>query len=75
MTLLRAAPCLTLLPNDKMLEESKLKAFADDKVIWTQKLKFVLGKIEHIVGKGEDAGYQHFLIFYNVFKSLLIQYS
>ena len=24
------------------------------------KLKFVLGRIENIVGKGENAGYQHF---------------
>ena len=29
----------------------------------TQKLKFVLGNVENTVGKGENAGYQHFLLF------------
>ena len=29
----------------------------------TQKLKFNLGRAENIVGKGENAGYQHFLLF------------
>ena len=28
----------------------------------TQKLKFALEKIESIVGEGESAGYQHFLL-------------
>ena len=28
-----------------------------------QKLKFDLGGIENIVGKEENAGYQHFLLF------------
>ena len=45
------------LPNDKILDLSKFKAFADDKVILTQKFKFVFGKVENIVGKGENAGY------------------
>ena len=29
----------------------------------TQKLKSVLERVENIVGKGENAGYQHFLLF------------
>ena len=29
----------------------------------TDKMKFVLGRIEHIVGQGENAGYQHFPLF------------
>ena len=29
----------------------------------TEKLKFVLERVENIVGKGENAGYQHFLLF------------
>ena len=33
------------LPNDKILARSKLKAFAD-KLNVTEKLKFVLGKVE-----------------------------
>ena len=39
------------LPNDKMLDLSKLKAFADDKINATQKLKFAQGSVENIVGK------------------------
>ena len=51
------------------LEWSKLKTFADDKMSVAQKLKFVYGKVENIVGKGENAGYQHFLLFSNIFGS------
>ena len=47
------------LPNNKILDWFKLKAFADNKVNVSEKLKFVLGRVENIVGKG----YQHFLIF------------
>ena len=46
-----------------ILALTKLKGFADDKKNVTQKLKFVLGRIENIVGKGENAGIQHFLLF------------
>ena len=51
------------IPNDKILDQSKLKAFADDKINMTENLKFVLGRLENIVEKGENAGYQHFLLF------------
>ena len=50
-------------PNDKSLDQSKFKVFADDKIIVTQKLKNTLGRVKNIVGKGENAGYQHFLHF------------
>ena len=43
-------------------DQSKLEAFADDTINVTQKLKFVLGRVENIVGKGENAGNQHFLL-------------
>ena len=29
----------------------------------TENLKFALGRVENIVGKGENAGYQHFSLF------------
>ena len=45
------------LPNDKILDLSKLKAFADDKINVTQKFNFVFERIENIVGKGENAGF------------------
>ena len=51
------------LPNDKILDRSKFKAFADDKIIATENFKSVLETVENIVGKGENAGYQHFLLF------------
>ena len=59
---------LNSLPHNKILDWSKLKAFADDKLNATEKLKFVLGRVENIVGKGENAGYQHFLLFPQCFQ-------
>ena len=49
------------LPNDKILDWSRLAAFVDDNL--NQILKFAMGMVENIVGKGENAGYQHFLLF------------
>ena len=45
------------LPNDKFLHRSKLKQLADDKIDMTENLKFPLGSVENIVGKGGNAGY------------------
>ena len=56
------------LPNDKILDWSKLKAFTDKKINVTENLKFVLGRVGNIVGKGENAGYQHFLLFPQCFQ-------
>ena len=56
------------VPNDKILDWSKLKASADD----NEKLNFSLGKLEKIVGKGENADYQHFLLFPQYFQKLSI---
>ena len=55
------------LPNDNILDWSKLKASADHKISVTEKLKFVFGSIENIAGKGENAGHQHFLLFPTLF--------
>ena len=55
------------LPNDKILDQSKLKALADDTINVNQELKLVLGRVENILGKGENAGYQHFLLFPKMF--------
>ena len=59
----RHSQCITFLPKSKILELSELKGFADYKINMTQKWKFVLERVENIVGKGENAGYQHFLLF------------
>ena len=42
---------LNSLPNVKILDQSKLKEFADDKRIVTQRFKFVLERVENIWGK------------------------
>ena len=47
-----------------------MKDFADDEINVTEKLKFVLGRVENIAGKGENAGYQHFLLFRQCFQKL-----
>ena len=46
---------LNPLPKDKIWDWSKLKVFA-------------VGMVENIVGKGENAGYQHFLLFPQCFQ-------
>ena len=38
-----------------------MKAFADDKINLYKKLKLVFGRVEKIIGKGENAGNRHFL--------------
>ena len=56
------------LSHDKILDQSRFKAFADEKMNVTKKLKFLFGSVENIVGKGENAGYQHFLLFPQCFQ-------
>ena len=51
--------CLPI-PNDEILDWSKLKAFADDKLNVIEKLEFVLGRVENIVGKEENAALSPF---------------
>ena len=43
--------------NNKIFDSSKLTALADNKINVTEKLKFLLGRIENIVGNEENAGY------------------
>ena len=45
------------LPKDKILNWSKLKAFADDKLKVAKIMTFVLDSVENIVGKGENASF------------------
>ena len=57
---------MNTLTLDMILDWSKLEAFADNKKDVTEKLKCVLGRVENIMGRGEqgeNAGYQHFLLF------------
>ena len=50
----------------KKLDVTKLKAFADDKIHVAQMISD-FDRVENIVGKGENAGYQHFLLFTQCF--------
>ena len=59
------------LPEDKILDLSKLKAFADDNLNVTQMTQLVLHRKENIVGKEENAGYHFFLLFLQFFKRFL----
>ena len=61
------------VPHEIISERSIWKAFADGKLTVTQKLAFVLERVENIVGKGENACYQHFHLFPQCLQSLLSQ--
>ena len=50
-------------PNDRILDRSKLKAFADDKINLTEKLKLVFRRVENMVTS-------IFSFSHSVFKSL-----
>ena len=56
------------LPDNNILPLSKLKAFADDDFNVTQMLQFFCIKVENIVGKGENAGNQYFLLYQQCFQ-------
>ena len=61
--------------NDKITDWSKLKASADDNINVNEKFQFILGKVENIVGNGENAGYQHFLLFPQCFQKATFSWS
>ena len=60
-------------PHDKILDQTKLKAFADDKLIVTKMIISVFDRVENIVGKGEIACTSNFSFSHNVFKRILSQ--
>ena len=62
---------LNSLPNNKFIDWSKLKAFADGKLNLADKLKFVLGRAENILGKKKILVTSIFSFSQNVFKRLL----
>ena len=47
----------------KFLDHSKLKALADDTINSNKNLRLVSGRVENALGKGNNAGYRHFLFF------------
>ena len=50
-------------PNAKISDLTKLKAFADDKLNVAKRMISLFDRVENTVEKGENAGYQHFLLF------------
>ena len=49
-----------------------MKAFADDKFIITENMKFSFHKVENTAGKEENAGIQYFLLFPQCFQNSLV---
>ena len=62
-------------PDDINLPLSKLKAFGDDKFNVAKMIQFLCERVENVVGKGENAGYQHFPRFSQCFQNLSISQS
>ena len=62
-SLITSVDLLNSLPKDKIFDVTKLKAFADEKIIIAQMMISVFDRVENIVEKGENAGNQHFLSF------------
>ena len=58
---------LNPIPNDKILDMTKLKAFADNKLNFAKMEISFCDRVENTIGKGENAGYQHFLLFLHCF--------
>ena len=61
------------ISHEKIFDQTKLEAFADDKSNVTKKIISVFDRVENIVGKGEIACTSNFSFSHNVFKRLLSQ--
>ena len=62
-TLVWTLPWVNPLPKNKILDMTKLKAFADEKLNIVKMMISLLDRVENTLGKGENAVYQHFLLF------------
>ena len=56
------------LPNSKIFDLSRFKAFTENKVVVTKKIEFPFYRVENIVGKGESPGNHYFLLFSQCFQ-------
>ena len=56
------------LPDDKILDSSKLKEFADDNFKFDENGSKLSKRVENTVGKGEIARYKQFLLFPQCFQ-------
>ena len=57
------------LQNNKILDVTEFKALADDRINVAQMMISVSDRVENILGKEENAGYQHFLLFLTMFST------
>ena len=55
------------LPNNNILDVTKLKAFVDNKLNDAEMTIFLHNRVENTVGKGGNTDYQHFLLFLQCF--------
>ena len=55
------------LPKDKIFKVIKLKTFVDDEIDVAQMMISVFDRVEKIIGKEENAGYQQFSPFPTMF--------
>ena len=61
------------MTHHKILDQTKLKAFADDRSNVKKMIISAFERVEKIVGKGEIACVSNFYFFHNVFKRPLSQ--
>ena len=66
---------VNLLPNDKFSDMIELKAFADNKLNVAKIMIFLSDRAKNTVGKGENAGYQQFILFPQCFPKLSFMWS
>ena len=66
-------PTFNPLPDDKILDQTEVKSFADDKLSVIKTIISVFERVENIMGKGEIACASNFSFSHNVFKRLLSQ--
>ena len=64
---------ITTLPNDKILDMTKLETFADDILNIALMMISLFGRVENTVGKGEKDCHQNFLLLHSVFQSPLLK--
>ena len=57
-------------PHNRILDQTQLKAFADDKLNVTKMIIFVCDRLENIVGRGEIACISNFSFSHYVLKKL-----
>ena len=65
----------TLYQTTKFPTDRNSKLLQPGKINTIKEFEFALGRIGNIVGKGENAGYQHFLLFPQCFQKATFSVS